>query len=196
MQSGIRSGVAGVLAAALAAAGGAAAGEREERAEIVRLFFGSAATLDAGRSAVELLQYRTLAPTSRREEARRQLEARYRSYTEAVAAFQSSSARLLDDAGSDRRLFQALMSGLAACWQLDLDVRLLESYGVGPQAQTPILSSLEACARFRDAAFGDTVQAILAASLTAAERDERENERLRVELAELQRLVEELRAIE
>lgn len=167
-----------------------------DRRRLAKLFFSIAATLEGGKSSVRLLQAEVVVPATTRRTARDRLEAQFEGYTSALAGFQRSVSSLLDDAQSSLRSYRVLMAGQHACWQLDLHNRMLDSYGVGSTKLGPILSSLEACARFRSAAFRPTVQAIVADALVEAARQRRQLVDLQDEVRELERLVEDLHRID
>ena len=91
---------------------------------------------------------------------------------------------LLDEPNSLLRFQRGLIDGQRACWSFDLHNRLIETYG-SETGMLSILSSREACGRFRTAAFQPRVEAILVDALV-------ERVYLREQILELQREVREL----
>lgn len=170
--------------------------EPVDRARMARLFFSVAATLDGGKSSVRLLQTQIMVPQPSRPTALTLLEAGYEGYTRVLSQFQQSVSRLLDEPDSSSRLYRALITGQRACWHLDQHVRLLDTYNVAESELMAALSSLEACARFRTAAFQPRVEAIVADALVEPVRLREEIRDLKQELRDLQQLVEDLRNIE
>jgi len=167
-----------------------------DRTRLSRFFFGIAATLGGGESGVRLLQS---APNARllSSEASRDLAAsRFRDYSEAVARFRQGAARLLDLPESGERLHEVLVGGHRACWRLDEYTRLMTGYGLRGSDLFSILSSTEACARFRRVAFQECVERQVAVEIASVDELRRELRDVTVELDELERLLEDLRRID
>lgn len=167
-----------------------------DRTRLSRLFFGIAATLGGGRSGVRLLQSAPNARLLTTESARNLASDRYRDYAEAVERFRSGAARLLDWPDSSAGLHEVLVAGHRACWRLDEYTTLMRSYGVRGSDLVTILSSTEACARFRRVAFQDCVERLVARDLAEADALRQELRDATVELDELERLLEDLRRID
>jgi hypothetical protein len=167
-----------------------------DRTRLSRLFFGIAATLGGGRSGVRLLQSAPNARLLTTESARNLAADRYRAYAEAVERFRNGAARLLDWPHSSAGLHEVLVGGHRACWRLDQYTTLMRSYGLRGSDMVTILSSTEACARFRRAAFQDCVERLVARDLSEADDLRRELRDVTVELEELERLLEDLRRID
>jgi hypothetical protein len=167
-----------------------------DRKRLSRLFFGIAATLEGGRTGVSLLQSAPSARLLTTETARALAAARFRDYAEAVERFRAGASGLLDRPDSVARLHQTLLGGHHACWRLEEYARLMQRYGVRASDLVSILSSTEACARFRRAAFQDCVERLVARELTAADDLREELHGVTVELEELERLLEDLRRID
>lgn len=167
-----------------------------DRKRLSRLFFSIAATLEGGRSAVRLLQSVPNARLLSTESARGLTAARYGAYGEAVERFRSAAARLLDSPEEGAPLYRALAAGHRACWRLDEYTRLMQDYGARAPDMISILSSTEACAQFRRAAFQDSVEGLLARDLVGTDALREELRDVTVELEELERLLEDLRRID
>lgn len=167
-----------------------------DRTRLSRLFFGIAATLEGGESGVRLLQSAPNARLLSTESARRLAAQRFRAYSEAVERFRNGSALLLDDPESAKRLHEVLVGGHRACWRLDEYTRLMTGYGLRGSDLVSILSSTEACARFRRTAFQSCVERMVARELTATDDLREELRDLNLELNELERLLEDLRRID
>ena len=148
-----------------------------DRTRLSRLFFGIAATLGGGKSGVRLLQSAPNARLLSTDSARNLAAARYRAYAEGVERFRNGAARLLDRPDSGAGLHEVLVGGHRACWRLDEYTALMRSYGLRGSDLVSILSSTEACARFRRVAFQDCVERVVARDLAAVD-DLREDLRL------------------
>jgi hypothetical protein len=170
--------------------------ERVDRERLARLVFRIAANLDGGKSLLRLLQARAAVPAPTRTTARTLLEAGFDDYVEALATFQASASRLMDDPTSPVRFYDALMDGQRACWHLDLHARMLDTYGVTESDMLSALSSLEACARFRTAVFQPRVAAVLESALAEPGRLRQRIRELEQEVRELESLVDDLRRID
>ena len=167
-----------------------------DRTRLSRLFFGIAATLGGGRSGVRLLQSAPNARLLTTESARNLAGDRYGAYAEAVERFRNGAARLLDWPHSAAGLHEVLVGGHRACWRLHEYTTLMRSYGLRGSDMVTILSSTEACARFRRAAFQDCVEQMVARELAGADDLRQELRDVSVELDELERLLEDLHRID
>jgi len=167
-----------------------------DSARLARLFFSVASTLDGGKSTVQFLRSRLAARDLARQALTGTIEEMYTVYEAQVGAFRASSERLLDDPTSRQKLFRVLMDGHRSCWELDRYTGMLETYGVSATDLMSVLSSTEACDRFRRAAFQGRVQDLVAAALSSDTEQAEEIEDLREELTELQKLLDDLRAID
>ena len=161
-----------------------------------RLLFGIAATLDGGRTSVRLLQNAIVLRDPTQEHVRGTVRSMFGQYEVAVGRLREAVAGLLDRPESPGRLHEALVDGHEACWRLDAYARLTETYGARAADLVSILASSEACLRFRRAAFAPGVRALVSRSLDGPDTGGAEVERLRRELAELEKLLEELREID
>jgi hypothetical protein len=162
-----------------------------------RLFFGVAATLDGGRTSVRLLQNAIVLRDSTQEAVRATLRSMDASYEVAVGRMRTSVAALLDAPDSAVRLNDTLVDGHEACYRLDAYSRLAETYGARASDLVSILASTEACVRFRHAAFTPGVRGLVSRGFMAsAGGSQAEVARLKRELAELQKLLDDLRAID
>jgi hypothetical protein len=111
--------------------------------------------------------------------------ARYERYDVAVEDFRGAASQLLDSPQSVRLLFRVLVDGHEVCWRLDAYTRLMETYSVSANDLLSILSSREACGHFRRVAFSAPIEGAIARGLD-------DSDRLRIEVRELQREIEEL----
>jgi hypothetical protein len=167
-----------------------------DRTRLSRLFFGFSATLEGGKSSVLLLGSGVPVRDPGRKSVRRLVEARFSDYAKALERFDVSTSLLLDDPGSGAALFHALVDGHRSCWQLDAFTQLVESYGARSQDLMSILSSIEACARFRRVAYTPAVEEAVSRELEEVGRLRTQVRELTAELEELERLLEDLRRIE
>ena len=173
-----------------------------ERPGLARFMLGIASALEDGRDSVAYLklmvedsvpgeQFRTKASAAMKE--------RFGAYDEALQGFSVAARRLLEDPGSDRRLFAALVAGQHSCWRLESHINLAESYGANAGQLRGVLSSGTACSRFAHVAFQPKVIGLIEDALID-ERNEpqwsRENRALKEELAALEQLLEDLRDID
>ncbi len=161
-----------------------------------RLLFGVAATLDGGRTSVRLLQNAIVLRDPTQEGVRVTLRTMCGSYEAAVARMRNAVAGLLDAPESPARLNAALVDGHEACFRLDAYSRLTETYGARASDLVSILASSEACGRFRQAAFAPGVRTLVSRALAGGDGSRAEVERLRRELSELEKLLDELREID
>jgi len=167
-----------------------------DRERLSRLFFSLASTLDGGKTTVRFLQSRLPTRELAREQINTTAKGQYNAYAAYVDRFKQSVTRLLDDPLSGGRLFRVMMDGERTCWQLDRYSRLLETYGVDASDLMSMLSSTEACERFRRAAFQPRVEAIVADALSTDAAQKAKIRELREELNHLETLVDDLRQIE
>jgi hypothetical protein len=171
-------------------------GARVDGKRLARLFFSLAATLNGGKSSVQLLQAGVTIRNASAESVRAAVRARYVVYETAVERFESSASELLDRSGSKPLLFRTLMAGHRACWSLGSYTRLAEAYGVSSGRLLSILSSTEACEHFTKAAFAPPVEAIVVRALSEAAEREADMQVLEEELRELERLLDDLERID
>ena len=167
-----------------------------DRTRLARLFFGFSATLQGGKSSVQLLGSGVPVRDPGRKSVRGLVDARFADYGKALERFNVSASRLLDGPESGTALFRALVDGHRSCWQLDAFTQLVETYGARSQDLMSILSSIEACARFRRVAYTAAVEEAVSRELEEASRLREEVRELAAELEELERLLDDLRRIE
>jgi len=167
-----------------------------DRRDLAKRFFGVAATLEGGKSSVELLAQGVSIREAAGGSVRQMLDSRFAQYRTSVERFRSAVSELLDRPESQNLLFRTLMGGHQACWRLESFTRICETYGVSGADLVTVLSSTEACARFRDIAFDPQVERIVALALEDREARARENRELREELHALERLLEDIRRID
>lgn len=172
------------------------AGAEVNARRLARWLFGSASTLDGGKSSVRLLQDKVAIRDSSLDGIRKEIAAQYERYEASADRFRAGSGNLLDWPDSRPFLFRTLMNGNDACLQLHAYIELVERFGVGPAGREGIRSSVEACDRFRRVAFQPAVVDLLERALRSVDDMERELSELRVELGELERLLQDLRRIE
>ena len=153
------------------------------------------ATLEGGRSSVQLLHSTTVVPESSRRAVQSLLKTRFESYSRSLARFKASVTELLDEPNSLLRFHRALIDGQRACWRFDLHNRLIETYG-SDTGMFSILSSREACGRFRTAAFQPRVEGILVDALVERVYLRQQILELRNEVRELEDLLADLEAID
>jgi hypothetical protein len=168
-------------------------GARVDGRRQARLFFSLAATLNGGKSSVQLLQSGITIRNSSAESVRTAVRARYVAYETVVERFERSASALLERPNSRTLMFRSLMDGHRACWSLGSYTRMAETYGVSSGRLLSILSSTEACERFTRAAFAPPVEAVLMRALSSAAAREAE---VRVLEEELERLLEDLERID
>ena len=167
-----------------------------DQRRLAKLLFSIGATLGGGKSNVRLLLGAMRVRDPAAESTREMALARYRHYDEAAESFRNASSRLLDSPESVPKLFRVLVDGQEVCWRLDAFTRLMETYGVSANEMLSILSSREACGQFRRAAFSTPVKGAVVRSLEDAERLRSEMYDLRREIEELEKLVQDLDDIE
>jgi len=200
--------VALLLALVLAAGGGARASESDEallrsldesgpvdRTGLARLLFGTAATLDGGKSSVRLLQAAAGGRDPVSPSVRDMLAANYDGYEKATGRFKDAATRLLDEPAATARLYAALFAGHYACYRLDGFTSLVETYGASGKDLLSVISSIEGCELFRRAAFHPRVEGLIEEAL-AARGDSGEVEELREELRAMEELLRDLRKID
>jgi len=161
-----------------------------------KIFFGVASTLDGGKSSVGLLRSRISLRDPSLEDSMEMVAGRFGEYAAAVERFKHSVSGLLDRPQALPLFFRALMDGHQACWRLDAYARLVETYGVSGRDMLSVLSSTEACDRFRRVAFAPDVEELIHAALTDGEARRRELADLREEHLELESLIEDLQRID
>jgi hypothetical protein len=171
-------------------------GAKVDEKRLARLFFSLAATLNGGKSSVQLLQSGVTIRNASADSVRAAVRARYFDYESAVERFEGSASELLDRSSSTPLLFKTLMDGHRACRSLGSYTRLAETYGVTSGRLLSILSSTEACERFTRAAFAPSVEAIVLRALSQAAEQEADMRVLAEELEALERLLEDLERIE
>lgn len=172
-------------------------GDPVDRRRLARVVHAQAAALDSARGSLAAVSRPESLPPTVRDEGSPRLEARFTSYGRMLGTFQESAAALLDAPDSDRALYRALQDGQRTCWQLDLWLRLVDTYGAGgSQALSLLMPSLEACARFRTAAFAPRVERLVAAALDRGDEHGRRVAELEAELRDLEDLVDDLARID
>jgi len=174
----------------------AGADDPVDRQRLARLFFGIAATLEGGKSSVRLLGSAIRVPEPARESAASTVAVRWADYTAALEGLGQSAGRLLDLPDSVAALYRYLADAHHACWQLDAYTRTVESYGGRNQDLMSILSSIEACARFRRVAYLPPIEGIVSRELQQTDRLRDETRSLRAELDEIERLLDDLRRLD
>ena len=170
--------------------------EQLDLRRLSKLLFSVGATLGGGKTNVRMLQSGMQLRESQSGGTREMTAARYTTYDGAVERFRGDVSSLLDRPDALPRLHRSLTDGLEVCWRLDAFARLMETYGVSAQDMLSILSSREACDTFRRAAFSAQVQGTLARALQDSEQWRGQVRALEEEVAELERLVEDLRKID
>ena len=166
------------------------------RQRLSRMLFGVAATLEGGKSSVRLLGSAIRVRDPARDTASSTVAVRFADYRGALERLGVSAGRLLDQPGSGTALYRVLADGHHTCWQLDAYTGTVENYGVRNQELMSILSSIEACARFRRVAYLPPVEGIVTRELETTEKLRDEARALREELAEIERLLEDLRRLD
>jgi hypothetical protein len=174
---------------------GDASDQPVDRKRLARIFFSLAATLDGGKTSVQLLQSSVVPPDASRQAVHSLLGARFEDYSRSLTRFKESVTRLLDEPGSVLRLYRVLADGQRACWHFDLHNRLIETYGANADLLS-ILSSREACGRLRTAAFQPRVEALLVDALVDQVYQRQRILDLEADLRELEQLLADLREIE
>lgn len=173
-----------------------------DRALLSRFVLGTATTLDQSREGIAYLRVMAedVAPGGTfRDEAAAAMQERYDAYAKALRGFTAAGRRLSRDPSSDRLLFKALVAGQRTCWNLQNQINLAESYRANTGRIRDVLTAGTACSRFSHAIFQPKVEALIADALVGdrgAEEWARENRALREELAALEELLEDLRAID
>jgi hypothetical protein len=166
-----------------------------DRKRLARIFFSLAATLDGGKSSVELLHANVVVPESSQQAVDSLLDRRFAEYERALARYRTSVTELLDEPESLLLLYRTLVDGQRTCWQLDRHNWYLETYGSEADLLS-ILSSYEACSRLRTAAFQPRVEAIVMDALVEQVYQRQELIELQAELDDLEALLVDLREIE
>ncbi len=161
-----------------------------------RLYFGAASALEAGRGSAGLLLERVLARDPGATTVQATLTGRFEDYRERVVDFRASVDALLDEPESRAALYRASTDGLRTCWQLDRYIRAAEAYGASGGDLLGVLTSREVCESFRRAALHPRVEERVRRALFEADEARREADDLREELAELERLLDDLAAID
>lgn len=166
-----------------------------DRKRLARVFFSLAATLEGGKSSVQLLQGSVVVPESSRRAVHSLLRTRFESYSRALTRFKSSVTDLLDEPYSLLRLHRMLVDGQRACWQFDLHNRLIETYGADASLLS-ILSSREACGRLQLASFQPRVQEIIVEALVERVFQHEEIRDLEADIKDLEELLADLQKID
>ena len=167
-----------------------------DQRRLAKLLFSLGATLGGGKANVRMLQGAMQLRETQAASTRDMTAARFTEYDASVERFRSAASALLDRPESLRQLQRALDDGHEVCWRLDAYTRLMETYGVSASDLLSILASREACVEFRRAAFSSQVQGTLGRALQSAEECQRQVRALQEEIAELEKLVKDLREIE
>ena len=166
-----------------------------DRKRLARILFSLAATLEGGKSSVQLVHGNVMVPDSSRQALVSLLRVRYEDYSRSLARFKASVTELLDEPNSLLRFYRTLVDGQRACWHFDLHNRLIETYGSETDLFS-ILSSREACGRLRRAVFQTRVEAIIMDALVEQVYERQEILELRVELRDLEQLLSDLQEID
>jgi hypothetical protein len=171
-----------------------------DRRALARFLFGVASTLDSGRGSVRMLQealtMRDPYEAYRSQEPRDSLRGAHENYIVAVRRMKTGVGDLLDRPESPLRLFRVLGAGHRACWMLDAQITLGETYGATGAELRAVLSSSGACDKFRSVAFQPRVERLVELALADDSDLAAENRVLREEIDELERLFEDLRRID
>jgi len=167
-----------------------------DQRRLSKLLFSIGATLGGGKTNVRMLQGAMQLRDAQASSTREMTAARYADYDAAVERYRADVSSLLDLPESLRQLNRALNDGHEVCYRLDAYTRLMETYGVAVQDLVSILASREACAEFRRAAFSSPVQGTIGRALQGAEAWRKQVQSLEEEIAELEKLVQDLREIE
>jgi len=166
-----------------------------DRKRLARILFSLAATLEGGKSSVQLLHGSVIVPQSSRQAVHSLLRTRFEGYSRTLARFKSSVTELLDEPYSMLRLHRTLVEGQRACWQFDLHNRLIETYGADASLLS-ILSSREACTRLQLASFQPRVEAIFVDALVERVYQREEIRELRADVKDLEELLADLQRID
>ena len=173
-----------------------------DRPGLAHFMVRTMSTLDNGRDAVAYmkLMVEDVVPGAQfKAKAAAAMQERYDAYEQALGGFRAAARRLVEDPGSDRRLFSALLAGQHACFRLESHINLAESYGAQAGQIRGVLSSGSVCSKFAHVVFQPKIGELIERAL-ADERDEstlsRENRVLKEELAALEQLLEDLREID
>jgi hypothetical protein len=169
--------------------------EPVDRKRLARIFFSLSATLDGGKSSVQLLHRGVIVPDTSRQAVQSLLRARFEDYSRSLGRFKASVSRLLDEPNSRLLFYRTLVDGQRACWHFDLHNRLIEAYG-SEEDMLSILSSREACLRLRRAAFQPRVEAIVMDALVEQVYQREQIQELEADLRELEQLLEDLEEID
>src|SRR6185295_53569 len=86
-----------------------------DRRRLAKILFSFAATLEGGKSTVQLLQSKAVVPEPSRQDVRSLLEARFADYERALAGFKGSVSELLDQPESLLVLHRSLQAGQRTC---------------------------------------------------------------------------------
>jgi hypothetical protein len=173
-----------------------APGEPVDTPSLAKLFLRVAGRLAADQSGVGMLQQLVRAPTAVEERVARRVASQFEHYGRSVVEFRHETQALDVEPASPLALYRALTAGLRTCWSLDLYNQQIETWGTGASDLRSILASREACGRFRTAAFHPAVAALVEEALAQRGRQDDEIRRLRADLVELERLVDDLIEIE
>jgi hypothetical protein len=166
-----------------------------DRKRLARIFFSLAATLEGGKSSVQLLHRNVIVPDPSRQAVQSLLRTRFEGYSRSLARFRGSVTQLLDEPDSLLLFYRTLVDGQRACWMFDLHNRLIETFG-STADMISILSSRESCGRLRTAAFQPRVDRIVTSALVERVYQRQEILELQTELRELERLLADLRQID
>lgn len=172
------------------------AGAEVDSARLARWLFGTASTLEGGKTGVRLLQDKVAIRDASLDRIRKEIRGHFDRYAQSADRFRRDSENLLDWPDSRPFLFRALMNGNSACLQLHAYGDLVARFGVGPAQREGLRSSVEACERFRAVAFQPAVVDLIERTLRGVDDTERELSELQVELRELERLLQDLRRID
>ncbi len=175
---------------------GGESGTGVDRRRLAKVLFGLAATLDGDKSSLRLLHERVVAPDGSQQAVLGLLQARYDGYVTGLGRFKTGVSELLDEPDSLLLLHRVLTAGHRACRQLDLHEALLTSYTSGARPAMALLSSHEACSRFRTLALQPGIEELIHGALVERIYQREEIRALKDELHDLEQLLADLRAID
>jgi len=162
-----------------------------DRRRLAKILFSLASALAGDRTSVHLLLGNDQDPS--RRSTRNLVDARFARYSQTLGEFKDSVSDLLDEPDSRLLLHAAITEGQRACWQLAVHNMLVESYGGDLRT---VLSSREACSRFRTTVLQPRVEAIIRDALVEHIFQKEEIRALRRELRDLEELLADIRKID
>lgn len=160
------------------------------------------ASLEKGREGVGFLGVAVEAGAPDKPYAARasgEMRERFQDYERALDRFSAATASLRKTPASELRLFRVLASGQRVCWLLESQINLAESYGANPGRLSDVRASGSACSTFHHVVSRAEVNQLVERALSDdGEEAEwlRENRELKEELHALEKLIEDLLAID